>query len=75
MAERVSQRGKRKTGQFRGMFVWIIVFYFYNIFLTINAFYNKNGYKRFSKTNSTSSFNKCVGPFYHDLKKTTKNDT
>ena len=26
---------KKKTTQFRGMFVWIIVFYFYNIFLTI----------------------------------------
>ena len=35
MADRVSRRGKRKTVQFRGMFVWIIVFYFYNIFLPI----------------------------------------
>ena len=26
---------KGKTVQFRGMFVWIIVFYFYNIFLPI----------------------------------------
>ena len=42
----------RKTVQFRGMFVWIIVFYFYNIFLTSMHFI-KNGYKRFSKTNST----------------------
>ena len=36
MADHVSRRGKRKTVQFRGMFVWIIVFYFYNIFLTIS---------------------------------------
>jgi hypothetical protein len=28
VADRVSRRGKRKTVQFRGMFVWIIVFYF-----------------------------------------------
>ena len=35
MADRVCRRGKRKTVQFRGMFVWTIVFYFYNIFLTI----------------------------------------
>ena len=35
MADRVSRRGKRKTTQFGGMFVWIIVFYFYNIFLPI----------------------------------------
>ena len=26
---------KTKTVHFRGMFVWIIVFYFYNIFLPI----------------------------------------
>ena len=31
---RVSGLGKRKTTQFRGMFVCIIVFYFYNIFST-----------------------------------------
>ena len=37
---RVSRRGKKKTTQFRGVFVWIIVFYFQNIFPT-NAFYNK----------------------------------
>ena len=50
MADRVSRRGKRKTVQFWGMFVWIIVFYFYNIFLTISI---TNGFKLFSKTNST----------------------
>ena len=43
MADRVSRRGKKKTVQFRGMFVWNSVFYFYNIFLPV----------RFSKTNST----------------------
>ena len=37
--------------QFSGMFVWIIVFYFYNIFPPIS--FIPNGYKRFSKTNST----------------------
>ena len=47
MADRVSQRGKRKTVQFRGMFVWTLYSTF--IFLPIYAFY----YKRFSKTNST----------------------
>ena len=39
----------RKTVQFRGMFVRI---YFDNIFLRICIFF-VNGYKRFSKTNST----------------------
>ena len=39
MADRVSRRGKRKTLQLRGMFVWIIVFYFY-IFLPYE-FYKK----------------------------------
>ena len=38
--------------QFRGMFEWIIVFYFYNIFLIIMHFI-PIGYKRFLKTNST----------------------
>ena len=28
MADRVSSRRKRKTVQFRGMLVWIIIFYF-----------------------------------------------
>ena len=41
MADCVSRRGKRKTTQFRGKFVLIIIFYFKNIFLIINAFYNK----------------------------------
>ena len=41
MADRVSRRGKRKTVQFRGMFVWIIVFYFYNIFLPTCIFNNR----------------------------------
>ena len=45
MADRVSGRAKRKTVQVRGMFIWIIVFYFYNIFLPIK--FIKNGYKRF----------------------------
>ena len=49
MADHVSRRCKRKTVQFRGMFVWIIVFYFY-IFLP-HVHFIKNGYKRFSKTN------------------------
>ena len=35
MTDRVSRRGKRKTAHFRGMFLWIIVFYFYNTFLPI----------------------------------------
>ena len=52
MADRVSKRDKRKTVQFRGMFVWIIVFYFYIIFLPICIFIT-NGYKHFLKTNST----------------------
>ena len=41
MADRVSRRSKRKTVQFRGMFVFvsIIVFYFYNIFLPICIIY------------------------------------
>ena len=30
MADRVSGGGKRKTVQFRGMFVWVIVFYVYS---------------------------------------------
>ena len=47
-----SRRGKRKTVQFRGMFVWIIVFYFYNN-LSTHMHFITNGYKRFSKTNST----------------------
>ena len=45
------RRGKRKTVQFRGMFVWTIVFYFYNIFLTIMHF-TTNGFNCFLKTNS-----------------------
>ena len=56
MADRVSRRGKRKTAHFLDVccVVWIIVFYFYNIFLTISyASYIKHGYKRFSKTNSS----------------------
>ena len=28
MADHVSSQSKKKTTQFRGMFVWIIVFYF-----------------------------------------------
>ena len=39
MADRVSRRGKKETVYFRGMFVWIIVYNFYNIFL--HAFINK----------------------------------
>ena len=35
MADHVSRLGKRKTVQFIGMFVWIIVFYFYDIFLPL----------------------------------------
>ena len=52
MADRVSSQSKTKTMQFRGKFVKIIVFYFYNIFLNHMQLI-KNGYKRFSKTNST----------------------
>ena len=37
------RRGKKKTVQFRDMFVWIIVFYFYNIFLPMH--FITNGYK------------------------------
>ena len=51
MADRVSQRGNRKTVKFRGMFLWIIVFYFYNIFLPMH--FRTNGYQRFLWTNST----------------------
>ena len=53
MADHVSRRGKRKPVQFQGRFVWIIAFYFYYIFPPIFAFFKTNGYKRFSKTNST----------------------
>ena len=60
MADRVSRRGKRKTVQFWGMFVWIIVFYFYNICLTIYAFYNKRLQTLFKdpldQTKATCSF-------------------
>ena len=53
MVDRVSRRGKRKTVHFRVMFVWIIVFYFYNIFLPTYMHFITNVYKRFSMTNST----------------------
>ena len=36
MADRVSSQSKKKTTKFCGKFVWIIVFYFYNIFLTMH---------------------------------------
>ena len=52
LADRVSRRGKRKTVQFPGVIVRIIVLYFYNIFLPVGIL-SKNGYKHFSKTNST----------------------
>ena len=65
MADRVSRRGRRKTVQFRGMFVWIIELYFYNIFLPIMHFIT-NSYRRLSKTNSADpmcSFNSvCLFP-------------
>ena len=51
MADCVSSQSKRKTTQFPGKCVWIIVFYFLNIFLTM--YFITNGYKCFSKTNST----------------------
>ena len=54
MADRVSRRGKRKTTQFRVILVWIIILillkFLYN---HIYAYFKTNGYKRFSKTNST----------------------
>ena len=52
MADRVSSQIKRKTTQFRGKCLRIIVFYFLNIFLTIMHVIT-NGYRRVSKTNST----------------------
>ena len=55
MADCVSSQSKRKTVQFQGILVWIIIIYFYNIFLTIHvhAFY-ENGFKHFTWTNSPS---------------------
>ena len=41
MVGRVSRRGKRKTVQFRGMIVWIIVFYTFTTSFYPYAFYNK----------------------------------
>ena len=49
---RPCQSGKKKTTQFRGIFVQITVFYFYNIFLTIYIL-QQMFTERFSKTNST----------------------
>ena len=54
MADRVSLQSIRKTTQFRGKCVRIIVFYFQIIFLTIIVMhFITNGYKRSSKTKST----------------------
>ena len=58
MADPVSRRGKRKTTQFRVILVWIIIFYFKSIFLN-NMHFITNGYKCFSKTNSTDQ-RQCV---------------
>ena len=52
MAKRVSLRGKSKTVQFRVILVWIIIFYFEK-YLSNQMHFITNGYKRFSKTNST----------------------
>ena len=42
---------KRKTTQFRMILVWIIIFYFKKIYLTMHL--KTNGSKHFSKTNSS----------------------
>ena len=44
--------GIRKTMQFRGIILWMIIFHFLNIFPTMHFIIN--GFKRFSKTNSTN---------------------
>jgi hypothetical protein len=63
----------RKTEQFWDMFVWIIVFYFYNIFLpTPDAFYNKPLQMPFKdqldRSKATCSF-QAIGPFRYRKKK------
>ena len=63
MADRVSRQGKRKTVQFRGMFVWIIVFYFTTSFYPY-AFYKKRLQTLFKdqldRSKATCSFNRRV---------------
>ena len=41
LADHVSSQSKRKTTQFQGIFVWIIILFFLNIILGNYAFYNK----------------------------------
>ena len=41
MADGVSRQGYRKTVLFRGMFVWIIVFYFYKKYLLRDIYERK----------------------------------
>ena len=52
MADRVSRRSERKTVHFQGIFVWIVVFYLQHHFST-HMHFTTNGYKRFSKTDTT----------------------
>ena len=59
MADRVSRRGERKTVQFRGMIVWIIVFHFLQHLKAHNLFFLSILFRNFDDRLS-SNFHRFV---------------